>query len=518
LGISQPVTQSGNQLMILEDWMKQFIQLVKEAREDMRAKHETEIREKEALTAAIMDASLDAIVTVNQQGLIIDFNPTAEGVFGYPEEIVKGKFVTTLIINKKYREHFDALFASCSSTSDGICDARSEMVAINVNGDEIPMEVTIKPLVVTENKLFTIYLHDITERRQQEREIRSLAAFPGESPIPVMRVNRQGVIIYANDSSTPLLKYFGVTRMQVIPLNWRAHIELCLKNDTNFETEINTGDSIYSLILAPIPDLDYVNLYARDITETRAAEKEARRHQTELVHVCRLSSMGEMATGMAHELNQPLAAIINYANGARRRFVHGASAEELTEPLEKITSQAERAALIIKRLREMVERHVPVRTSVSLNDVVHEVLSFMDFEIRKSLIKIELDLDTTLPNVSIDLVQIEQVVLNLARNAVDALGEAQVSPAIIRIMTSRRGEMLIVTIEDNGPGIPEETSLRLFEPFYTTKQTGMGMGLSISETIMADHEGRITQEQSTIGGAAFTIWLPAENTQQKQIA
>ncbi|MEJ2317633.1 MAG: ATP-binding protein [Gammaproteobacteria bacterium] len=161
---------------------------------------------------------------------------------------------------------------------------------------------------------------------------------------------------------------------------------------------------------------------------------------------------------------------------------------------------------------------MPDRSNVNLNNMVHEVLSFMDFEIRKSGVDVRLDLDQRIPEVRVDLVQMEQVVLNLVRNAVDALSDAGVKPAIIRISTAEEREMLTLTVEDNGPGVPEETVIRLFEPFFSTKQTGMGMGLSISETIVADHEGRITYSTSKLGGAAFTIWLPKEIKNQQKPA
>lgn len=517
LGISQPVNESGNQLLILEDWMKQFIGLVKDARDETRAQHESELQEKEAVTAAIMDASLDSIVTVDNDGRILHFNPTAVRIFGYSEEKAVGQVVSSFLFDEQSRVMFDTILQNCSADREDISDARSEMTAVNSDGTRFPVEVAIIPITIEGKSLYTIYLHDISQRRRQEYEIRSLAAFPAESPMPVMRVNRDGVMTYANDASNPMLEYLGITRMQVIPLNWRHRIEQVLVKDENLEIELDTGERVYSIMMSPVRELDYVNLYARDITETRAAEAEARRHQTELVHVCRLSSMGEMATGMAHELNQPLAAIINYANGAKRRFLHGASAEELNEPLEHITAQAGRAARIIKRLREMVERHMPDRSSVNLNNMVHEVLSFMDFEIRKSRVEIQLKLEKRLPDIRVDLVQMEQVVLNLVRNAVDALNEADIKPAIIRISTAEKGNMLILTVEDNGPGVPEETAIRLFEPFFSTKQSGMGMGLSISETIVADHEGRITYDPSKLGGAAFTIWLPKEMSNQQQL-
>ncbi|MGD8266215.1 MAG: PAS domain S-box protein [Chromatiales bacterium] len=518
LGISQPVNESGNQLLILEDWMKQFISLVKEARDETRARHETEIREKEAVTDAIMDASLDSIVTVDGEGSVLHFNPTAERTFGYSEQQAVGKNVGDFLFAPESRSLFETVLKNCSAESAQVSDARSEMVAVNSESGQFPVEVAIIPITIEGKNLYTVYLHDISERRRQEYEIRSLAAFPAESPVPILRVNRAGVLTYANDASSPLLDYLGITRMQVIPLNWRHHIDRVLELGENREVELDIGEKVYSIMLSPVSELDYVNLYARDITETRAAEAEARRHQTELVHVCRLSSMGEMATGMAHELNQPLSAIINYASGAKRRFLHGASAEELGEPLDQIRAQASRAARILKRLREMVERHMPDRSDVDLNNMVHEVLSFIDFEIRKAGVEVQLDLEKQIPKARVDLVQMEQVVLNLVRNAVDALNEAGCKPAIIRISTGEEQEMLTLTVEDNGPGVPEETVIRLFEPFFSTKQTGMGMGLSISETIVADHDGRITYAPSKLGGAAFTIWLPKEMKNQQKLA
>lgn len=516
LGISHPGKVSGNQLLILEDWMKQFIHLVREAREELRARHESEIRQKEALTTAIMETSLDSIVTVDQSGSIIDFNPTAEKTFGYQAEDAKGESVELLIIDAASQVHFSDVLKASFERGEEIWNLRLEMIAHHSDGSKFPVEVAIKPILIDNSTLFTIYLHDISQRRKQEQEIRSLAAFPEESPIPVMRVNRQGVITYANAASDPILEFLGVTRAQLIPLNWRSKIEYALNQKKDYESEIELGGRIYSLLIAPIAELDYVNLYARDITGRRAAEADARRHQTELVHVCRLSSMGEMATGLAHELNQPLAAIINYANGARRRFSDGASGEELADPLQRITSQASRAARIIKRLREMVERQVPVRSSVRINKLVHEVLSFLDFELRKSNIQIQLNLSPHLPDVNIDYVQIEQVVLNMIRNAVDAVIEEGGASTVIRLSTSRRNEMLAICIEDNGPGLDEEAEARIFEPFFTTKQSGMGMGLSISETIVADHGGNISYAKSSLGGAAFTIWLPIVTHIQQQ--
>ncbi|WP_078457908.1 PAS domain-containing sensor histidine kinase [Solemya velum gill symbiont] len=515
LGISQPVARSGNQLMVLEEWMKQFINLVREAREDMRSRHESEILEKEALTSAIMDASVDSIITTTSDGTIIDFNPTAEEEFDYSEDEVVDNLSVERLIAPESRIYFLNLFAECQRAKD-FNDARSELVAQRSDGSRFPVEIAIQSIQLRDEVLFTFYFHDISERRRQENEIRALAAFPSESPSPILRIDKQGIIQYANQASEPLMAFWHSGRMQELPLEWRIRVAEALSSGEDFEREVKTEDAVYSIMLSPIPELEYVNLYARDVTETRLAEEEARRHQNELIHVCRVSSMGEMATGLAHELNQPLSAIINYANGAKRRFVRGASGEELLEPLENITAQATRAAQIIKWLRGLVERQSRVRQSVDVNEMIREVLSFMDFEIRKARLDVEFDAGSDLPPIPLDLVQVEQVILNLLRNAIDAIAASGVEGKI-RISTRFENDNLVILIEDNGPGISEQAMEHLFEPFFSTKTTGMGMGLAISQSIIEEHDGRIHVSSGELGGATFRLSLPLL-ARNKQIA
>jgi two-component system, LuxR family, sensor kinase FixL len=263
------------------------------------------------------------------------------------------------------------------------------------------------------------------------------------------------------------------------------------------------------LLIAPIQDLGYINIYARDITAVRRAEQESRQHQAELVHVCRLSTMGEVATGMAHELNQPLSAIVNFANGCSRRLQGGMGERgELVEAMSQITSQAQRASEIIRRLRALVGKQPPIRSQVDLNYLVREVCSFVEFETTKLDFAVALDLAEGEILVDVDLVQIEQVLLNLVRNALDALQEVESTERRLAIRTRLAGNAAEVTVEDNGPGIPTERIQHLFEPFFTTKETGMGMGLPISQTIVANHGGTIWVESLAGGGATFHVRLP----------
>jgi len=238
------------------------------------------------------------------------------------------------------------------------------------------------------------------------------------------------------------------------------------------------------------------------------------------VHVCRLSTMGEMATGLAHELNQPLSAIANYASGCNRRLQAGiGDTQALLGALNQIASQAERAGEIIRRLRNLVGRQAPVRGRVDLNELVREVCGFVEFEARKTGVVIEFDLSRRALPVEVDLVQIEQVLLNLIRNALDALQESAPERRRLVIRTRAEGRHEVhVSVQDSGDGIAPEAADRLFDPFYTTKATGMGMGLPISRTIIDDHGGRIWVSSEPGRGTTFHVVLPNQAQLEDQTA
>jgi PAS domain S-box-containing protein len=186
LGADEPKPQAGNQLLILEDRIRELITLVIRAREEMRAQHETAIQESEAIRAAIMASSLDAIVTIDDTGRILDFNPTAERQFGHPEREVLGRDVSQLMFGPECGAVFTELLQQGRRASlSGDESIRGEMMAVHGDGSAFPVEVSIKPFQLHDRLLFALYLRDISERKRQEREIQSLAAFPGESPSPV---------------------------------------------------------------------------------------------------------------------------------------------------------------------------------------------------------------------------------------------------------------------------------------------------------------------------------------------
>lgn len=518
LGSKQPIIERGNQLFVLEDWIRQFIQLVRETREEMRQQHETEMHESEMLKQAIMETALDSIITIDRQGIIIEFNSTAEQTFGHSRTEALGREFTTLIFNEESRPAFDALMTDLLSSRDQQSDElRHEMTAVKHSGVVFPVELAIKPIRLKNRLAFTIYLHDISNRRRIELEIRSLAKFASESPNPILRVNRRGVIIYANGASDHLLAYWGCERAQTLPHYWCNRVTEILRAGCDWQTQVITGRPVYSLLFTPVVELDYVNIYGRDITGEREAERQAREHQQELIHVSRLSTMGEMATGLAHELNQPLSAITNYANGSVRRLqASGHGTEDILYALGQISAQAGRAGEIIRRLRALVGKQAPVRRVADINEVIREVCSFVEFDAGRAGVEIRLKFAIEKLPVKIDVVQIEQVLLNLIRNALDALWEIPEDERSLMIQTHcLEGRWVQIQVLDSGPGIRDEDMDKLFEPFFSTKESGMGMGLVISRTIIEDHNGSITVERRAAGGTCFSIVLPSNRNRDE---
>jgi len=249
--------------------------------------------------------------------------------------------------------------------------------------------------------------------------------------------------------------------------------------------------------------------FLHDISARREAEQRMHELRAELLHVLRLSEMGEMASGLAHELNQPLTAIINYLQACRRLFPDGAVAERgrVGELIEKAIAQAERAGQIIRHLRQFIARGETERAAEEIGAVVEEAASLALIGAGERGIKAKFELADGLPPALIDRVQIQQVIVNLVRNSVDALSEA--GQGEITISTRRAAPDLVqIEVRDTGPGLDEEVARRLFQPFVTTKPGGIGIGLSICRTIVEAHDGKLWASDNPGGGTIFHLTLP----------
>jgi len=263
---------------------------------------------------------------------------------------------------------------------------------------------------------------------------------------------------------------------------------------------------------------EYVYGILQDITEQTLAEQQLaetndnlRQQQTELAHSTRMATLGEMASGIAHEINQPLGAILIYANGGKNRLAQSSlSLAEASELFENIVNQADRAAEIIKRMRAFVRKDEVHIQKIDLEALIGRVIAFVRATLHAPQLEFETDFEPNLPCVYADTIQIEQVITNLILNANEAMEQANTYYRVIRIQAKTgNNDFVQVSVSDTGPGVAEDIRLRLFDPFFTSKSKGLGLGLSICKTITENYGGTLELEtDSNQPGATFTFTLP----------
>ena len=252
--------------------------------------------------------------------------------------------------------------------------------------------------------------------------------------------------------------------------------------------------------------------FIHDLTPELEAQEQQQRLRERLIIVSRLAMVGEIAAGLAHEVNQPLAAITNYASAAQRLLTRSdPDIAEARGALEEIATQAVRAGDIIRRLRALARGPDMRREATSLNSLVGELAEMARRDAQRHDVVYELDLAVNLPSLDIDGDQIQQALLNLLWNALHALNGSTVSPKQVHIRTRLNAAREVeIDVCDNGPGIPAALAPRLFEPFFTTKQNGTGLGLAMSRTIAEAHGGTLEYRANTPDGACFVMRLPAD--------
>jgi two-component system sensor kinase FixL len=275
------------------------------------------------------------------------------------------------------------------------------------------------------------------------------------------------------------------------------------KDGSTFPMELAVGEMKSA-------DQRFFTGFIRDLTERQKTEARLQELQSELVHISRLTAMGEMASTLAHELNQPLSAISNYLKGSRRLLEGAADDKSATmrDALEKAADQAIRAGQIIRRLRDFVSRGESERRVESVTKLVEEASALALVGVKDRGIRVQFHFDPSVDLVLADRVQVQQVLLNLIRNAMDAMEES--SARDLRIAVESVGAThVLISVSDTGSGIAPDVAEQLFQPFVTTKREGMGVGLSISRTIVEAHGGRIWVEANPGGGTVFHFTLAA---------
>lgn len=306
---------------------------------------------------------------------------------------------------------------------------------------------------------------------------------------------------YRAQHDSYMLRYLTTGERRIIGIGRVVVAER--KDGSTFPIELSVGEMKSN-------DRRYFTGFIRDLSERQKTEARLQELQSELVHISRLTAMGEMASTLAHELNQPLSAIANYLKGSQRLL------EPVTDPaaalvrgaLDKAADQALRAGQIIRRLRDFVSRGETEKSIESVSKLIEEAGALALVGARDQGIHVKFQIDPHTNSVLADRVQIQQVLLNLMRNAIESMLDTQRRELIVTVAPSA-DNMATFSVSDTGSGISEDTRTQLFQPFFTTKRHGMGVGLSISKTIVESHGGRIWVEPNSDGGTIFRFTLRA---------
>ena len=276
------------------------------------------------------------------------------------------------------------------------------------------------------------------------------------------------------------------------------------KNGKKFPAHLSVGE------VAGTDTTRFIGII-RDMSENHRLEHEVREMQSELTHATRLSELGEMAAGIAHEINQPLTAISTYANACHRMLANEQSdAEEMLNTLHLITDQAQRAGEVVRRLRAFTKKRLGQRQLLEINEIIDSTIRLVESDIRARNFRLDKRLASKLPKVFADNVQIQQVILNLIRNAMDAMENVPSGENVVTIESNSDDDNHVrVSISDQGIGLTEEIAEKIFDSFFTTRDAGTGLGLSISRSIITAHGGVIDYSPNQEGGVSFYFTLPA---------
>jgi two-component system sensor kinase FixL len=480
--------------------------------------------------AAIVTSSDDAIIAKTMDGIVTDWNQGAEEIFGYRAGEMIGRPLAVLLPADRAGEEEMIL----SRLRRGEPIRHFETRRRRKDGEIIDVSVTVSPLRDETGALVgaSHVARDITAGQRAQAALREreahLQSVLDTIPDAMIVIDPQGLI---QSFSATAVRLFGYGEQEVagrnvsmlMPSPYREQHDSYLarylatgerhiigtgrlvvgqrKDGTTFPMELAVGEMRSG-------NRRFFTGFVRDLTERQETQKRLQDLQSELVFMGRFTALGEMASALAHELNQPLTAATAYLNGARRLLDAGGSPNlaSIREAVDSAASQALRAGQIIKRLREFVARGESDQRLEDLPKLLEEASALAMVGARESGVRIAFHFDPLAPQALADKIQIQQVLLNLIRNAMEAM---QGSPRRELTLSTRRVEdgMVRIDVADTGEGIAPEIAAHLFQPFVTSKKTGMGVGLSISRTIVENHGGRIWAEARPGGGTIFFLTL-----------
>ena len=503
--------------------------------EEKLGQEERQLKRSEVRKAAIVDSALDCIVTIDHEGCITEFNPAAEHTFGYRRDEVLGRHLADVIIPPSLRERHRQGFARYLATGEArVLGKRIEMTAVRADGSEFPVELAIARIPLDGPPSFTGCLRDITERKRAEHELRRSEAFLAEG----QHLGQIGSFSWrvATDEITWSAELYRIYELEIgVPvtielIRSRVHPEdLSLIEKMKMVDQEREGGHDFEWhfrLLMPDHSIKHMHAVAhatrdqdgqleyiasvQDVTARKLAEEARDRARSELTHVARVMSLGMLTASIAHEINQPLSGIVTNASTCMRMLAADPpNVEGARETARRTIRDGNRASEVVTRLRALFGKKETTNESVDLNDVAREVLALSSSELHRNRVILQQELADDLPLVTGDRVQLQQVILNLVRNASDAMSGVDDRPRQLLIRTQRgEADRVILTVQDAGTGFDPQAVDKLFEGFYTTKNDGMGIGLSVSRSIIESHHGRLWATLNNGPGAAFSFSVP----------
>ncbi|NUB46207.1 PAS domain S-box protein [Fertoebacter nigrum] len=487
----------------------------------------------DTLLAALVRSSLNAIIVVDEAGLVVEFNPAAETIFGHSRAQAIGRSIGDLIVPQHLRAAHQAGMTRYMATGvPHVLNRRVEIEAMRASGEVFPVELSISEVITGDTRHFAASLRDLTRERAAEAarddsEAR-LHAFMEHAPIGMYLKDGAGRYIMANPEFSrvfgrPLESILGrsaddllePSEAEMVQAN-DARVLATQKSEAVEEYLVGRDAYTWTLVLRfPLWSEGAqewrIGGFDIDITPLKLAAAEVQRSQWALLQSEKLSALGKLLAGVAHELNNPLAVVKAQAE------MLGMETEgtPLAARAARIGRAADRCVRIVQTFLALARQRPPVREVIRLNALVEQVIDLLAFQLRAAVITVRRNLVDGLPETTGDPDQIHQVVMNLALNAIQAM-EA-LDPAVARTLTLTTGQSadgsLWLEVADSGPGVSEDQRGRIFEPFFTTKDQGKGtgMGLSFSRAMIEGHGGTLDVAPGA-GGARFRLTLPRVET------
>jgi two-component system sensor kinase FixL len=497
---------------------------------------EQALRETAARLRTLTETAVDGVILIDARGVVLMFNPACEKLFGYSADEVIGENVK-MLMPQPYRHEHDRYITNYRDTRDPkIIGSGREVVGLRKDGSTFPMDLSVGEARQDGESIFVGIIRDITERKLAEQALRETAArlrtLTETAVDGVILIDARGVVLMFNPACEKLFGYsadevIGENVKMLMPQPYRHEHDRYITNyrDTRDPKIIGSGREVVGLRKdgSTFPmDLsvgearqDGESIFVgiiRDLTSRKRTEAELEQARAELVRVARLTTLGELTAAIAHEVNQPLTGLVSSGNACLRWLAGDVpNLKAARKSVERMISAGSRAGEVIRRIRALVGKAPPLRDRLNINDAITEVIALIRGEIQRNRISLRTKLSTDVPLVLGDRIQLQQVILNLILNAVEAMSDVSPQPRELSVSSAKDGSNgALVSVRDSGTGLDGTVLDRLFEAFYTTKAHGMGIGLAVSRTIVQAHGGRLWATPNVPQGAIFQFTLPAD--------